>query len=107
MEDEATKGARIIQDVASKAVLAAHKALCATLEAELPEDADPRNIHRQIGAAITACTMLYGYMLETTAQNPIDRDQAELAVDMMANNCAANLAKLTAAISRKGGQKNA
>ena len=69
-EDEhKAEGAIIMQDVAERAVRAAKKAMLDEIEKAIPEGDGPRNGGRQMGAGITAATMLYANMLDTFAQH--------------------------------------
>jgi hypothetical protein len=68
-DDHRAEGAIIMQDVAERAVRAAKQAMLDEIERSIPEDGGPRNGGRQMGAAITASTMLYANMLDTFAQH--------------------------------------
>jgi len=66
IEDE---GAVVMRAAAAKAVNAAKAVMLDEIQRALPEDANPRNGGRQIGAMITACTMLYADMLDTFSEH--------------------------------------
>lgn len=64
-EQEKADGGEMMFDAAQKAANEAKDLMVKIMEKELPEGDDPHNAGRQVGALITAATMVYAKMLET------------------------------------------
>lgn len=64
-EDIAAEGAMVMKGAADKAAQVAKDVMIREIEKALPEDANPRNAARQVGAMITACSIIYADMLDT------------------------------------------
>jgi hypothetical protein len=95
-------GAIIMRKVATKAAAAAKKALIEVVERELPEGENPRNAARQIGAMITASSMLYGSMVDTVASEG-DQVQALLVAGMLQHFVAEGLCQVSDLAGQAGG----
>lgn len=91
---ESEDGANLMRETAQLACEAAHKAMIEVIDREIP-DTDNLNGHRQIGAIITACSMLYGFMLDTCGQHP-DKQQARLIAGMLKMFAAEPLRRIAA-----------
>jgi hypothetical protein len=81
-----------MREVAERASTLAKAVMMAEVERLLPDD-DPKNEARQVGAMITACSMMYGDMLKACV-NDGSKVQAILVAGMLKNFCADGLAKL-------------
>jgi len=67
--DHRAEGAVVMQHAATKAVAAAKAAMMKAIEDAIPNDGTPRNQGRQMGATITACSMIYADMLRTFVEH--------------------------------------
>ena len=79
--DRSDEGAALMRDCAERAVALAKEAIILEVEKAFPDEDDPVMAARQIGAIITASTMLYSAMLDTVAGMK-NQKEAALAVGM-------------------------
>jgi hypothetical protein len=94
-------GATVMRKAAEKAAEAARDAIVKTVERELANEGI-RAPARMIGAMITACSMLYGGMLNTTV-NAGDKAQAILIAGMLKTFIAEPLVEVAEMAGSKGG----
>jgi hypothetical protein len=81
-----------MREAAERGAAAGKRSMIAEVERVLPDN-DPKNAARQIGAMITAVSMMYGDMLKACV-NSEEQVQAVLVAGMLHNYIAEPLAKL-------------
>lgn len=99
-EDQGAVGAIAMRAAAEKAVDAAKATLLREIEQALPEDANPRNASRQVGAMITACSMIYADMLGTFVKHG-GKGEAVLIAGLLQNMIAEHLVAIGHKLDRQ------